>query len=235
MNRLPASSSATTRPAAIPNVTYSFDTRLRLTPNLVLTGQAVRTEESYTDGTHPQGQLFHVDLNYTGLHLITQSTFRDLGSGFFSTLSYVPRVDIRQGVHTLTYKWLPAGRIVKSFGPTMNVTEDWDHTGALQDWIVQPGVMTELTGNTTFTLQRSEAVEVYQNQHFHKHSTDVSLISEISRLIGVNVQYGQEAGVNYYPATGVLPFLASAKNLTADLPSVRRAKSSSKRCICSAI
>ncbi|HYA16035.1 MAG TPA: DUF5916 domain-containing protein [Bryobacteraceae bacterium] len=197
--------------------TYSFDTRLRLTPNLVLTGQAVRTEERYTDGTHPHGQLFHVDLNYTGLHLTTQSTFRDLGPGFFSTLSYIPRVNIRQGLHTLTYKWLPAGRIVKTFGPTVNITEDWDHSGTLEDWIVQPGIISELTGNTTFTLQRSESVEVFDNIHFRKHSTDVSLVSEISRIVGVNIQYGEGAGVNYYPATGVLPFLASAKNLTAGL------------------
>jgi hypothetical protein len=197
--------------------TYSFDTRLRLTPNLVFTGQAVRTQESYTDGTHPQGELFHADLNYTGLHLTTQSTFRDLGPGFFSTLSYIPRVNIRQGLHTFTYKWLPSGRIIKSYGPTMNVTEDWDHTGALQDWIVQPGIIAELTGNTTITLQRSEAVEVYQNIHFRKHSTDFALTSEIFKAVGVEIDYGAGAGVNYDPATGVLPFLASAKNLTAHL------------------
>lgn len=197
--------------------TFSIDTRLRLTPNLVFTGQAARTQESYIDGTHPQGQLFHADLNYTGLHLTTQSTFRDLSPGFYSTLSYIPRVDIRQGLHTLAWKWLPSGRILKSYGPTLNITEDWDHTGALQDWIVQPGIAFELTGNTNFTLQRSEAVEVYQSIHFRKHSTDFMLTSELSRTVGVELDYGMGAGVNYDPATGVLPFLASAKNLTAHL------------------
>ena len=105
--------------------TFSADTRLRLNSNLVFTGQAAKGFN--------RGSMFHADLNYTGLHLTAQSTFRSLSPDFYSTLSYIPRVDIRQGVHTVAWKWLPSGRIVKSYGPTMTVTEDWDHTGALQD------------------------------------------------------------------------------------------------------
>ena len=86
---------------------FSVDTRLRLWSNLVFTGQAVRSQAEYTDGTHPQGSIFHAELSYVGLHLTAKSVFRTLGPGFVSTLSYIPRVDIRQGVHNVAWKWLP--------------------------------------------------------------------------------------------------------------------------------
>jgi hypothetical protein len=196
---------------------FSVDTRLRLWSNLVFTGQAVRSQADYTDGTHPQGSIFHAELGYTGLHLTAKSVFRSLGPGFASTLSYIPRVDIRQGVHNFAWKWIPAGRILKSFGPTLDMTEDWDHSGALQDWIVSPGVAFELTGNTNVTAKRTEALEVFQNLKFRKHSNDFSVTSEISGLVGVEAAYGTGAGVNYDPSTAVLPFLGASKNLTLHL------------------
>jgi hypothetical protein len=112
---------------------------------------------------------------------------------------------------------LPSRRILKSYGPTLDITEDWSHTGALQDWIVSPGIAFELTGNTIITAKRTEAVEVYEFLNFRKHSNDFSLTSEISKLVGVAASYGTGAGVNYDPATGVLPFLGASKNFTADL------------------
>jgi len=196
---------------------FSLDTRLRLWSNLVFTGQAVRSQADYTGGSHPQGSIFHAELGYTGLHLIAKSVLRTLGPDFVSTLSYIPRVDIRQGVHSLAWKWLPSRRILKSYGPTLDITEDWNHTGALQDWIVSPGVAFELTGNTIITAKRTEAVEVYQFLHFRKHSNDFSVSSEVSKLLGVEAAYGTGVGVNYDPATGVLPFLGASTNLKLHL------------------
>ncbi len=196
---------------------FSLDTRLRLGSNLVFTGQAVRSQADYTDGTHPQGSIFHAELNYTGLHLTAKSVFRSLGPGFVSTLSYIPRVDIRQGVHNIAWKWLPSRAVLKSFGPTLDVTEDWNHTGALQDWIVSLGFAFELTGNTTITAKRTGALEVFQFLNFRKHSSDFGVTTEISKLVGVEAAYGTGAGVNYDPATGVLPFLGASKNLTMHL------------------
>ena len=111
----------------------------------------------------------------------------------------------------------PSHRILKSEGPTLDITEDWSHTGALQDWIVSPGIAFELTGNTIVTAKRTEAVEVYEFLNFRKHSNDFSVSSEISKLVGVAASYGAGAGVNYDPATGVLPFLGASKSFTADL------------------
>ena len=195
----------------------SLDTRLRFGSHLVFTGQFARSQASYTDGTHPQGTIFHAELSYTSLHLTAKSVFRSLGPGFVSTLSYIPRVDIRQGVHNVAWKWLPSQRVLKSFGPTLDITEDWDHTGALQDWIVSPGFAFELTGNTTITAKRTEAMEVFQFLNFRKHSSDFGLTSEVSKLVGVEADYGAGAGVNYDPAAGVLPFAGASKNLTMHL------------------
>ena len=106
-------------------------------------------------------------------------------------------------------------RVLKSFGPTLDITEDWDHTGALQDWIVSPGFAFELTGNTTITAQRTEALEVYQFLNFRKHSTDFGVIQRSLKAGGCRSLLTEPAreSTTIRPPR-VLPFLGASKNLT---------------------
>ena len=140
----------------------SLDTRLRFGSHLVFTGQAKSQEArpAYTDGTHPQGTIFHAETNYSSLHLTAKSLFRSLGPGFTSTLSYIPRVDIRQGVHNIALKWLPSRAVLKSLDlPSMS-----PKTGTIpapcRIGSSRLALHLELTGNTTITVQRTEALEV---------------------------------------------------------------------------
>ncbi len=195
----------------------SLDTRLRLGSNWVFTGQAARSQTNYAGGTRPRGSLVHGELEYEDLHLQVSSAFRSLGPGFVSTLSYIPRVDIRQGEHSVGWKWRPSSRIVKSFGPVLEMEEDWDHTGALQDWSISPGFSAELIGNTRLHVARAEALEVFHHLNFRKHSTDFSLHSELSRLVELDFNFGSGSDVNYQPATGVQPFLGFGHELSAHI------------------
>jgi hypothetical protein len=195
----------------------SGDMRLKFTPNLVFTGQAVRSESRTTTAGHVNGSDYYGDLAYTGLHLNADAKYLDRSPTFTTQLGYIPRVDIRQIQQTASYKWLPAGRLVKFLGPVLTASRDWNHQAQVQDWLVTPGFTAELAGQTDITIGRTEALEVFENIPFRKSSTDLSFNTDVSKHVGVVATYGSGIRVNYYPGADLQPFRARGKDLNLEL------------------
>jgi hypothetical protein len=193
----------------------SIDARIRFSDNLVLTGQAVHSDTSVSGLPHLSGSDYLAALEYSSLHFEETTHYLDRSPNFQTTLGFIPRVNIRQVDQDLAYHFLPAGDVIKSWGPTMELIEDWDHTEKIQDRIITPGVAFELTGQTFITAQRTESIEVYQNIAFRKHLTDFSVNTDISKHFGIATDFNFGRGVNYYPAAGLLPFSANLQNGTA--------------------
>jgi uncharacterized protein DUF5916 len=193
----------------------SVDTRLRFTDNLVFTGQAVHSETSIPGLPHVSGADYLAALEYSGLHFEETTHYLDRSPNFQTSLGFIPRVNIRQVDQDVAYHFIPAGNLVKTWGPTLELIEDWDHTEKIQDRIITPGIALELTGQTFITAQRTESIEVYQNIAFRKHLTDFSVNTDISKHFGIATDFNFGRGVNYYPAAGLLPFSANIQNATA--------------------
>ncbi len=193
----------------------SVDARIRFSDNLVLTGQAVHSETSIPGLPHFSGADYLAALEYSSLHFEETTHYLDRSPNFQTTLGFIPRVNIRQVDQDLAYHFLPAGDLIKAWGPTMELIEDWDHTEKIQDRIITPGVAFELTGQTFITAQHTESIEVYQNIAFRKHLTDFSVNTDISKHFGIATDFNFGRGVNYYPAAGLLPFSANIQNATA--------------------
>jgi hypothetical protein len=83
--------------------------------------------------------------------------------------------------------------------------------------VVNPGIALELTGQTFLSLGRTEAIEVYQNITFRKHSTDLAVGTDISKHFGVQATYSFGARPNYYPAAGIEPFIANSRDASLKL------------------
>jgi uncharacterized protein DUF5916 len=192
----------------------SVDARIRFTDNLVLTGQAVHSETSIPGLPHFSGADYLAALEYSSLHFEETTHYLDRSPNFQTTLGFIPRVNIRQVDQDLAYHFLPAGDLIKAWGPTMELIEDWDHRAKIQDRIITPGMAFELTGQTFITAQHTESIEVYQNIAFRKHLTDFSVNTDISKHFGIATDFNFGRGVNYYPASG-LPFSANIQNATA--------------------
>jgi hypothetical protein len=193
----------------------SADARIHLSDQFELTAQAVHSDTGIPGLPRVSGTDYLANLEYSSLHFEETTHYLDRSPNFQTTLGFIPRVNIRQVDQDLAYHFLPAGNLLKSWGPTMELIEDWDHTGKIQDRIITPGVAFELTGQTFITAQRTESIEVYQNAAFRKHLTDFSVNSDFSKHFGVATDYNFGRGVNYYPALGLAPFSANLQNGTA--------------------
>jgi hypothetical protein len=191
------------------NRVVSLDTRLKLTPNWVLTGQLAHSYTRQFDGARFSGPAYSAELEHIGRHFIYSGTYADYSPRFFTELGFIPRVDIRETGHYASYRWRPETGPLLSFGPHSFTLANWDRRGRLQDWIEEAGFALEFAGQTELTLTRAESFELFEESGFRKRSTAFSLRTDWLDWLGISAQYRQGTGVNYFPGSGP-PFLANS-------------------------
>src|SRR5438477_4713450 len=161
-----------------------------------------------------QGNNFYGDISYTGRNLYFLSEYSDLSPGFCSELGFIPRVDIRQSYSLASYLWRPKLHPIVDFGPVASETIDWDHRDVLQDWSAALGMQLDLTRNSTFTVSRGEAYEVFENLPFRKHSTSIYGTSALYKWLTLTGRFTSGIGENYFPGGTRDPFLGNVKRAT---------------------
>ena len=103
---------------------------------------------------------------------------------------------------TLGYKWRPEGSAIQSFGPVVGARINYDRLGRVQDWSVNPGFTMELPRMTQLAVGWWEGFELYANQGFRKHHSEVEFSSEWKKWLSFSAGWAKGTGINYYPAVG---------------------------------
>jgi len=221
------------------NRVASLDARLKFSKNWVVDAQAVHTWTrqnavtgfdclSFPDFTRgvgsQQGNALWADASYTGRHFTFSTNYNDFSPNFCTELGFVNRIDIRQNNVFGGYFWRPDKSKIIDFGPAVSETVDWNHAGILQDWGVGLGFQVDLTKQSTLSINRGEAYELFEGIGFRKHSTSILAATQPYKWISISARYTQGTGENFFPAPGLLPFLANAKRMNFGLtlrPSAR--------------
>jgi len=191
------------------NRVYALDMRVKLRPTWYLAAQAIGSNTLQLDGQRFAGPAYVAKLIHDDRHVSYHATYTDRSPGFRAELGFIPRVDIRQTQHTLSYRWRPEAKRILSYGPKIDALIDWNHAGQLQDWELAPEFTLELTRMTMLGAKHSQSYELYQNVEFRKQYTQGYFSSQWTKWFAVNSSFSQGTGVNYYPASGVQPFLAA--------------------------
>ncbi len=198
------------------NRVFSLDTRIKLSPNLFLEGQAMR---SYTHqlpgapdcqkgGSKLSGSAYFAELLYNGRRLNYAARYSDRSPDFCAELGFVPRVDIRDTEYFLGYAWRPENRRLLSFGPSVFTVINWNRAGQVQDWFVDSKFDATLTGQTSLEVRRIEAFELFQNIGFRKHTTMLSFSTQLLKWLTGFADYSVGSNPNFFPGPAQLPFLA---------------------------
>src|SRR5882762_5471090 len=221
------------------NRVASLDARLKFSKNWVVDAQAVHTWTrqnavtgfdclSFPDLTRgagsQQGNALWADASYGGRHFTFSTNYNDFSPNFCAELGFVNRIDIRQNNVFGGYFWRPDKSKIIDVGPVVSETVDWNHAGVLQDWGVGLGFQVDLTKQSTLSINRGEAYELFEGIGFRKHSTSILAATQPYKWISISARYTQGTGENFFPAPGLLPFLANAKRMNFGLtlrPSAR--------------
>ena len=199
------------------NRVVSFDARLRLTSNWVLTAQATHSDTTTSSGGHAAGIAYFADLARAGSHFSTSTAFRERSPDFEAGLGFIPRVNIRQVRNASVYRWRPRKGSVLHFGPSIYTSATWDFNGLLQDWSIEIPFRAEFRGPYVVEVSRVEAYERYLGHGFRKNATSVFASSDVLRWLGLKASYSQGTSINYFPARGVEPFSAAARDISIGL------------------
>ncbi|MCX6632612.1 MAG: DUF5916 domain-containing protein [Candidatus Solibacter sp.] len=199
------------------NQVASLDTRIELGRNWTFLGQGSTSETRSRGGARLAGPGYYASLRTNGLHFQFVSTYTDRSPGFRAALGYIPRVDIREWTHTALYRWRPKKSFLVSFGPGVTELVNWNREGQVQDWLVRPSFAVEMRRATTLRILHTESFELFQKTGFRKNNTDLSLSTEWYRWLALSADYNWGKGINYYPGSGLRPFLAQSRNASLGL------------------
>jgi hypothetical protein len=194
------------------NRVFSVDTRLKLSPNWVFTGQAMSSvnRDLGTD-QRTAGPGYLAEIERVGRHLNFSSTYEDLSPGFNGdTLGFVPRVDIRQMTDSVSYYWRPEGRRLLSFGPTMSYVRNWNHQGQLQDSIVNPGFAVFFANATKLKFSYTDHFELFNTLGFRHHLATVSFSTAPRPWLVLSTSYDQGTDINFIPNPPLPPFVGNS-------------------------
>ena len=221
------------------NRVASLDARLKFSKNWVVDIQGVHswTRQNLNAGQNclsfassnpaigsQQGNALWADASYSGRHFSFSTNYNDFSPNFCTEMGFVNRIDIRQNYAFGGYFWRPEKSKIIDFGPSVSETLDWDHNGVLQDWQAAVGFQVDLTKQTTVSISRGEAYELFNNIGFRRHSASVLAATQPYKWISFSARYTQGIQVNFIPAPGLSPFLANAKRVNFGLtlrPSAR--------------
>ena len=214
------------------NRVASIDARLKFSKNWVVDVQGVHSWTrqnsqagfdclSFADiargAGSQQGNALWLDASYSGRHFTFSTNYNDFSPNFCTELGFVNRIDLRQNNAFGGYFWRPQNSKIVDFGPTVSETVDWNHNGILQDWGAGLGFQVDLTKQTTISVSRGEAYELFRGIDFRKHSTSVSATTQPYKWISFSTRYTQGIGENFFPAAGILPFLGNTKRVNFGL------------------
>lgn len=193
------------------NRVVSLDTRIKLNPNWVFSGQLYRSFTRRMDGSHRTGPGAFAEIAHRGRHFTYNGRFQDRSPDFRTHLGFVSRVDIRLTEQFLGYYWRPEGKLVQYYGPTVLAVVNGNRRGDIQDWVVDANFDIGLRGQTSFSFKRYEAFELFQGLGFRKHTTGGGFSTEWLKWLAISAQYHAGAGVNYFPGSSLPSFLADSR------------------------
>jgi hypothetical protein len=207
------------------NRVYSLDWRLKLNNNWSVKAQAIRSYDRALDGTRSVGLGLTGEAVYSDRHVVYSGAYTDFTPGFRAPLGFIQRVDIRQEGQFASYTWRPEHGPVTSFGPALNQSLIFDHTGRLTDWSGGAQFDISFRGPARLSAYRYQTYEYYLGQGFHKAASGLSYYMAWRRWLDLYGSYAKGDAVNYSPAEGILPFLgrsdAAAFGATIHLPRLR--------------
>ncbi len=191
------------------NRVASADARWKISKNWVAVGQAIASSTRYLDGTRSAGPAYVASLNRSGLHFNYFGNYLDRNPGFHTDLGFVPRTDIRMTQQNLNYSWRPNATPIADFGFNSFSNGDWNRQNRFQDGYTGANFFLNFRRATGFNINHIFAYELYQGIGFHKSASEMFFYSDRFKRVGINAFFGTGTGVNYSPAEGVNPSLAS--------------------------
>jgi Domain of unknown function (DUF5916)/Carbohydrate family 9 binding domain-like len=195
-----------------------IDANIRLNENWRVQGSVVRSSTLNTDGSYQAGNGFKAIATRSGRNFNLQTDVFGYSPGFVTQTGFVNRTDIVQDDVSASYFWRPEGKTFISWGPTIQQSNIWDHSGARLENYFWPGVRFDFTRSTWFN------VHPFGYDYARLRPLDYSGLTRVTayrnafwgieggtawfKEVEINWFFDSGGGINFTPSAGRVPVSA---------------------------
>jgi hypothetical protein len=180
---------------------------VRLNQNWFLDGQAAGSSDTDLDGAARNGAATFLGVVRNGRALNYYLSHNTVSPNFRVPLGFVPRTDMQELTSFLTYRWHPKSGPLTDWGPNSLVDATWNYAGELQDWIVRFPLSATFKRNTSVFYRHALISETVGGVVLDQHEDLFQASSSAIRWLDVNATVSFGTRPNYYPTSGLAPFL----------------------------
>jgi len=224
------------------------DAHLKFGHNWVLDGQAVTSSSNlnlnceanlypFSSGNRGNfnyyaGPADRVELRRDGLHFSYDGIYNDITPGFVTIPGFINRVDIRESVQTVDYRFRPKHGWIVDWGPSVYARDDFDHTGLRLDNDSYAYFALQGRGQTVFFLRPYEefferlrpqdfcflGFSLYcppsrnRSQDYHEHTSGANVQTGYLKKVTLAAGYYWGDGVDFVALPPPIPFHAAPYN-----------------------
>jgi hypothetical protein len=225
------------------------DTRLKLSANTTLEGQVVASSSNLNlnceaniypfssgnrgNGSYYAGPAEKLDLRREGLHFTYEGQYNDITPGFVTIPGFINRVDIRETTQDLHYRFRPKQGWITSWGPSLSLRYDFDHTGLRLDTLYDPYLVIHGRGQTNIYLKPYDEFRERLrpqdfcflgyatycstpnpgNQDYHEHQSGATFQTGYFKIATLAAIYYWGDGVNFVASPDQPPVAPTPYNL----------------------
>jgi hypothetical protein len=199
------------------NRVVAVDGRWKLTDTWVLTGQAAASYLRPLGEDSAWGSAVAIELDRTARNFGAFLEYEDFSPDFGASLGFVQRTDMRSPSGFARYTWFPEKRALVSIQTSVHASSLWDYSGTLQDWEVSPELSLEFRGPIEIEVERQEAMTRFGGIEFRRHETSALVEAAWLKWLQVSGEFESAQEINFFPAPGLEPFLASEREGSVQL------------------
>jgi hypothetical protein len=218
------------------NRVASLDARIKFSPSLVLYAQTSHSWTRQDSRLFPscltedhlnsngigsqQGNASLLQLDYLTRHWAASTVYDDISPDFCAELGFIPRTDVRRLQQVLDYFWRPDSGHIVDFGPLTRGLVNFNRQGKIQDWEADLGFQIDWTGQTSLSVTRAEAFELFNNIPFRKHATAFNFSTAPKKWFSLRSSFSTGIGEDFFPGQPnpalppLTPFLGNTKRLS---------------------
>lgn len=204
-----------------------FDTRLQVSDNWVLTGQALGSYSRKLNAVETSlGAALTAQATYSDANWTYNGVFNDRSPNYRTDLGFVPRTDLRGLGNTLSYRVRPSDSPVSDWGGDVNTNHLWDYAGMPLEATYRFTAVCNLVAQTWMNawyvrqyeaLRPQDSYAVQVTTGFWQESVGASLTSNILKQANFFFSINTGTGINYEPSGGKPLELTNSTDMNATL------------------
>jgi hypothetical protein len=185
-----------------------IDGSFRLSRSLSTNFRMIESQHRDLDGVERSGHVYDASISNTGRNLSFFAAAFEITPDFRTDVGFVRRLDQRQAVGNIGYRWWPESWII-NWGPRLSYSRNYDFASVLQDEQRGLGLNFDFARNLSLGANVSRDLERFGGIDFRKNEYSINGGVNTNRALSIRANFSQGDQIFFDPDN---PFLGDGRS-----------------------